>query len=221
LVKGLKSDSIWTKMIAIYPFVGGDATKHSYNLKNPAAFQITWNGTVTQNANGMTGNGSTGYGDTGISPSSQLTLNDFHMSLYSRTASTSVNGDMGCFASTSQYLAIYSKYTDNSMYGEAWATPSGELAAAVTNSQGLFVVTRRGSTDAEIYRNSTSIATKTTTQVGTRPATNIAIGRILGASEFSSRNIAGATVGSGLTGTDVANLASRIQTYQTTLSRQV
>jgi hypothetical protein len=35
LVKSLKSANIWTKMKALYPFVGGTATTHKFNLKDP------------------------------------------------------------------------------------------------------------------------------------------------------------------------------------------
>ena len=35
LVLDMKGFGIWTKMKAIYPFVGGTATTHKFNLKNP------------------------------------------------------------------------------------------------------------------------------------------------------------------------------------------
>ena len=34
LVRGLQADGLWSKMKAIYPMVGGNATAHSYNLKD-------------------------------------------------------------------------------------------------------------------------------------------------------------------------------------------
>ena len=44
LVVDLKGYGVWTKMQAIYPFVGGTSTSTSYNLKNTAQFQISWKG---------------------------------------------------------------------------------------------------------------------------------------------------------------------------------
>ena len=35
LVIRMKADGIWTKMKAIYPFVGGSAASHKWNLKDP------------------------------------------------------------------------------------------------------------------------------------------------------------------------------------------
>lgn len=56
--------------IAIYPFVGGNATAHKFNLINPlntdAAKRLVFNGTVTHNSRGIKGNGSTGYVSTKI-----------------------------------------------------------------------------------------------------------------------------------------------------------
>ena len=34
LVIDMKDDGLWSKMDAIYPFVGGTATTHKFNLKN-------------------------------------------------------------------------------------------------------------------------------------------------------------------------------------------
>ena len=76
LVNGLQADGIWTKMKAIYPFVGGTATTHKYNLKDPrdldAAFRLVFNGGWTHSSTGATPNGTNGYADTKLVPSSVL-----------------------------------------------------------------------------------------------------------------------------------------------------
>lgn len=226
LVAALKNNSLWTKMQAIYPFVGGSSSSHSYNLKNTATFQITWNGTVTHNANGVTGNGSTGYGDTGFNPSTQSSTNDASIGVYSRSTGTSVSSEIGAAASTTSYTKIFCKYTDNLAYGEMWATGSGsgEISGSVTNSQGLFTITRRSSSDCEFYRNATTIGNTTGTGGGSPPNKNVYIcasNDLSGATAFSTRNIAFAFIGKGLTDTDVSNLYTAIQNFQTTLSRQV
>jgi len=65
LVKGMKADGIWTKMKAIYPFVGGTATTHKWNLKDPrdldAAFRLVFNGGWTHSSTGATPNGTNGF----------------------------------------------------------------------------------------------------------------------------------------------------------------
>jgi hypothetical protein len=59
-----KAQGIWNDLDKIYPFVGGTATAHRYNLKN-ALMDGTFFGGVTHNANGVTFNGTTGYFNTG------------------------------------------------------------------------------------------------------------------------------------------------------------
>lgn len=68
LVLDLKSYSLWNKMNAIYPFVGGTATTHKYNLKDSrdlnAAYRLSFAGGWTHSSNGVTPNGVNGYADT-------------------------------------------------------------------------------------------------------------------------------------------------------------
>ena len=65
LVIGLKADGLWTPMQALYPFVGGTASTHKYNLKDPrdldAAYRLQFNGGMTHSANGILFNGTNGY----------------------------------------------------------------------------------------------------------------------------------------------------------------
>jgi len=70
LVINLKAAGIWTKMKAIYPFVGGTATTHKWNLKNPldsdAAFRLVFFGGMTHSSNGILFGGVNGYADTWV-----------------------------------------------------------------------------------------------------------------------------------------------------------
>lgn len=128
LVKDLKAADLWTKLIAIYPFVGGSSTSHSYNLKNTALYQITWNGTVTHNSLGITGNGSTGYGNTGVIPSTHLSQNSCGIGVYLQSSSVVHNGgEFGAWTATTR-LSVESLIND-----EAQA-PGTSLARAFVNS---------------------------------------------------------------------------------------
>jgi hypothetical protein len=68
LVTTMKADGTWAKCNAIYPMVGGTATTHKFNLKNPldtnAAFRLTFTGGWTHSANGALPNGTNAYADT-------------------------------------------------------------------------------------------------------------------------------------------------------------
>jgi len=92
LVTSARVHGWWDLCDIIYPFVGGTAGTHAQNLKS-SSFTITWNGTVTHNANGITGDGATGFGDTTYIPSSsgQMILDSTHASFYRRTTGTASN----------------------------------------------------------------------------------------------------------------------------------
>ena len=61
----LKGYSIWTKIQALYLFMGGTAAAHAINWKNPGTYDITWYNSPTHSANGVQFGG-TAYGDTGV-----------------------------------------------------------------------------------------------------------------------------------------------------------
>ncbi|WP_410219697.1 hypothetical protein [Pedobacter sp.] len=66
IVSGLKGIGVWTKIRALYGFVGGRAATHKWNWKDMRdtddAFRIVWGGTVTHSLLGVKGDGNTGYG---------------------------------------------------------------------------------------------------------------------------------------------------------------
>lgn len=227
LVLDLKSYSIWSKCIAIYPFVGGDSTKHSYNLKNTAAYQITWSGTVTHDSNGVTGNGTTGYGDLGINPSTQMTADDTHMSLYCRTAgATESKSDMGALnGSASAALSLLIRYDDAfSYYANDYVTAGSNTTAANTNAQGFWIGVRRGASDGEGYKNGSTFATKGTANGGSHPNLNIYICGVNfngTPTERSARNYSFASLGSALSDTEAANYHTAVEAFQDALSRGV
>lgn len=81
LVKGYKAAGTWDKFYAIYPFIGGTASTHKWNLKDPrdvnTAFRMSFVGSWTHNAMGAKGEGTFAldYADTFFVDSEQLTIN--------------------------------------------------------------------------------------------------------------------------------------------------
>ena len=76
LVNDLNGYGLWTKMKAIYPMVGGNATAHSYNLKDITKFQITWSGGLTHSSTGVISNAINGYGNTNFNLSTNSTASN-------------------------------------------------------------------------------------------------------------------------------------------------
>lgn len=227
LVVDLKSYGIWSKLKAVYPFVGGTAATHKFNLKNPldtnAAYRLVFNGGWTHSATGALPNGTNAYASTFFSPNF-LTPSSGHISYYSRTAAAaSASGEIGVY--TSNFLFhMHVRYTGDIFYG--FVNTAGATAYGNSDSQGLFTATRRSSSDNEAYRNGGSIGTNTD-GLGTVTIGN-SFDVVLGAlnqvgviGNYSSKQCAFSSIGDGLTGTENANFYSAVQTFQTTLSRAV
>jgi hypothetical protein len=224
LVIDLKAASLWTKMVALYPFVGGTATAHKFNLKDPrnldAAFRIVWSGGVTHDANGITGNGSSGSGDTKLAPSTALVDgNDTHISVYCRTDSAGSSGrEMGTFTSSSRTMGLGVRGLAGTASSEYYRS-SVNLAFTNSNSQGHYISTRRGDSDAEMYKNGSSVATDATS-AGTLPSSTLKI-LSFDAANYTSRNLALASIGYALSDAEAAAFYTCVQDFQTALSRNV
>lgn len=221
LVLDLKSYNIWTKMSAIYPFVGGSAISHSYNLKNTAQYQITWNGTVTHTINGVQGNGVNGYGNTNYSPSLGL-QDDAHLSIYSRTDIDEVSFDFSA-ENTAQTEAsnLILRFAGSGFFSKINTGTYTNVANA--NSLGFYTGSRTGSTTYKAYKNGSVVATSSVSSttpttyslyIGARNAQNTT-------DLYTTRQYAFASIGSGLSDAEVANFYTAVQTYQTALGRNV
>lgn len=223
LVTDLKAYSIWTKFKAIYPIVGGNASTHKWNLKDPrdldAAFRLTFATGVTHSSTGMQGNGSSGYAETYLNDNTSLSLNSSHISIYSRTNKDALMCDIGNYdPSTVNAIAIYPKYLNN-FYGQLHDGNSGITNS--TSSLGLFVSNRVNSTEVRNFQNGV-LKQKTVSSITKNNLTITIMARSRGFIDFySDRQIAFASIGDGLTDTDGANFYTAVQAYQTTLGRQV
>jgi hypothetical protein len=83
------------------------------------------------------------------------------------------------------------------------------------NTQGLFTVSSTNNSSLSLYRNSNQIGNNTFTVTNNLPTTELRIGA------YSNKQYAFTTIGTGLTSTDTSNLYTLVQTFQTTLGRQV
>jgi hypothetical protein len=99
------------------------------------------------------------------------------------------------------------------------------MASANTDGRGLFQGNITSSTLQKIFKNGVLQATNTTTQTQSQPTIQplyISARNDAGfASNYSSRNLAFASIGDGLTDTQSSNLYTAVQAFQTTLNRQV
>jgi hypothetical protein len=229
LVVNLKGYGIWTKMNALYPFVGGTASQHKFNLKNPldtdAAFRLVFNGGWVHSSTGAKPNGSNAYANSFFNPSLHNVANSSHISYYSRTLFSDIYvvGEIGCIGTSGTARnAINASYN-----GTTYCLPNNnnELSVNfVSNGVGFYVASRTSATAVLGQRNSTQYTGSATT---TRINQVIGIGANSSADSgtgwafYSPRESAFASIGDGLTDTEAANYYTAVQTFQTTLGRQV
>ena len=223
LVIDLKNASIWTKMKAVYPIIGGTATSHKYNLINPAdtnaAYRLVFSGGLTHSSSGVLGGGVNGLADTFLDPTTALTQTNCHISanIYTNT-----------FTGSSKVHIL----SDNS------STPMGLLAVSSTSERSSMGSTILNTTvTASTHRGFWATSRNSTGTNGVSYL--IALGTILNytsSSSFASANIklfgatSGAagysnfgysffTIGDALTNTELTALKTAQTTYQTTLAR--
>ena len=235
LVVQMKADNIWTKMKAIYPMVGGTASTHKFNLKDPrdldAAFRLVFNGGWTHSSTGATPNGTNGYANTYLAPSSVLGANSASIGYYSRTNSAISNEiAMGVLNFISGGSGLNLVIRRNTNLNSFRATESGGANALVDStsidSRGLTSGSITSSTSRKLYKNGTLLATNSSNYTWDRASNNIIIGAALDTGTslvqyYTNKECAFNFISDGLTDTEAANLYTAVQAFQTTLNRQV
>jgi hypothetical protein len=236
LVLDLKSANIWTKMKAIYPIVGGSASTHKWNLKDPrdldAAFRLTFTTGWTHSSTGMIPNGTSAYSDTKLIPSSVLTSMNNHFSHYSRTNTSTINYEFGCqdnspSATGKSFFGNYYSALNTGRI-QIQVLDSNPLTYSETSSLGLLIGSRTANNNSKAYRNGILKATQIITTTGGLPSINYYLGALIYKApdgtiliSYGNRQCAFASIGDGLTDTDASNLYTAVQNYQTNLGRNV
>jgi hypothetical protein len=223
LVIDLKAANIWAKIKAAYPFVGSSATSCKWNLKSPidsnGSYRLVFSGGGTFSANGYQPNGTNSFADTFLQP---LVQNNTHLSYYSRTNAVGTGADMGNFLSAPTGAAAYIDIRGASnLFSFRLNTLGAESSFANTSSLGFAVINRVSSTQQSAFFNNVK-NTFTITSTGV-PTGNITIGAMQFAANtlYGNHQCAFASIGDGLTDAEALALYNAVQTFQTTLGRQV
>jgi hypothetical protein len=226
LVLDLKGFNIWTKMKAIYPMVGGTATTHKFNLKNPldtnTAFRLIFGGGWTHSSTGAKPNGLNGYAETYLVQSSEFANdNNIHLSYYSRTNISSNSVEIGCYDNTRACQILIRNSGVAPISTRTFQNNLTDVKYTETTSLGLFIGNRIG-TNVKIFKNSVEQISVTNSANG-RTTISFWIGaqNYFGLNIPSPKECAFSTIGEGLTDIEVANFYVTVQNFNTTLSRQV
>ena len=220
LVTDLKTANIWTKMKAIYPFVGGSATSHKFNLKDPrdldGAYRIIFNGGMTHSALGMVSNYTTSYADTRLIPSTALSnMFSQHVSVYSQTSTASPTNNtnsIGEWQDGTRAMLMKVRSLSNIF---SWEVGAGFASVSNTDGKGFYLGSVVANNSVKLYKNNTNVATNTATFTGSLPTQMQPIGK------NENKTFSFSSIGDGLTDGEAAAFYTAVQNFNTTLNRQV
>ena len=225
LVRELKDSSLWSSFVAIYPMIGGTASTHKWNLKDPrnldAAFRLTFTGTWSHTSSGADPDGGTGtYANTYMNAASTLTSGNTHLSFYStdnNTSITSFSCEIISFASGSQLsdLGIYRSGDANKTVSQNYKDATTVAQFTDVGSSGYYVASRTSATSNVIAKNGVAQNTNTTNETATLPSSNYFLcgHNTIGSVVRSNRNCAFATIGAGLTNDQIRALNTIVEKY--------
>jgi hypothetical protein len=235
LFTSLVSNGLWDKLYAFYPVLGGVAASHTINANSSVGlYDLTFNGGWTHSSSGMQPNGTNGYAETNLNAQTIFPIGSTaHLSIYVNLQGVGNRiYDMGVAGSDSSLTAMFDIAAkrapgsgDQTLFDCGTFNPSGfgrVSTTSQTSASGMTVGSLRGPTDRTLYRNGSNIATQT----GNRPLSVANRTMVIGAQKsdigvayYSDNRYAFVTIGSGLTNTEIVNLSSIINTYETSLGR--
>lgn len=226
LVVGLKAANLYTKFYALYPMLGGSATSHKFNAINPvdsnAAFRLSFSGGWTHSSNGALPNGTNAYADTFLTPNTTLSLNNTHISFYSRTNISEVKVEFGTQNAASTKRLLFQARIADITYA-AVNGGVGAVSFADTDSRGFYIASRIISTTEKLYKNGSLSGTGVLASDGLS-TNSLYLGCFNNngtAGFFSSKQVAFASAGQGFTDSEAATFNTLVTNFQTTLGRNI
>ena len=227
LVLDLKYYNLWNTMQAIYPFIGGTAALHKWNLKNPqdtdAAYRLGFSGGGwTHSSTGALPNGTSSYANTFYNPFSAATISGFSFGIYSRTNDLTGTQVYGC---TSDGGTTNSQHNITAnMYNAGVIGGTGNFSFTPTRSDRMLINRRGSTTDMQGYRDGVSLGTNTGVPTVNQPNTNFffaARSNSLTPIFYCKQQLAFAFLGLAMTNQQALDLTLIVNKYQSSLGRNV
>jgi hypothetical protein len=234
LVTNLVNNNLWSKMKIIYPFVGGTAASCAVNLVSSnylATFSSGW--TFTATGAKPTG-ANTFWIANGFSPFVQLNSFDTSFSYYSRTNNTRRGFELGIVENVITVanlvsLSVYDNFTPPaSAFNDLNNFTTGRISTNTVGTQtlGLYMGTRTSQTSQKLFRNGNLFGLENTqTMTANLPNATLYFGTLYFNDSVNyistDRQCAFAHAGSSMTSGEALTFYNNVQTFQTSLSRQV
>lgn len=218
LFTSLKSNGLYSKMLAFYPYVGGTAGSHAINANLNKTYDITWYGGMSHGISGSTGNASNGYGDTNVPMSAYTNLLYTSFGFYVNQAGTI--GRSGGIA-VSGYGFIFSE-GGNVVWRHGQVT-SGNPGLGITgDTRGMWSSVKEGSDVYNLYKNGNFYNTRSSLlNISSDPGLTFYYFRANNPTNpnYSNTNLSFGYLSNNLLNSEISTLHSIINTFQTSLGR--
>jgi hypothetical protein len=219
----LKANNIYSKLIAIYLYVGGTASAHKFNAINPldtdAAFRLVFSGGNTHSATGWKPNGTNGFANTYLRLAIDLLQNDVHFSAYIRDSSRGIlggNDSSSRFSMSPDLDGTIGYHNANNAGGDSGISARSTLIK-------LWSISRLTSVQYKVYNNASIFSTiNKPSALPNLDYIYIGARNIGGSASFFSNSEQATTIfSSGLTDAEIEVLNTGIHNFNKALHRDV
>jgi hypothetical protein len=194
----------------------------SQNLKS-SSFTGTFTATGwTFASTGATPNGTSAFMNTGLNMLNDLSQNNSHLAIYSRTNNTILGVMAGCGNGLNNSIVIYPRFTNNTAYLNHFTSGGNNTVTNQNDSFGFRMINRIISTEFSFFNRNTKSILSLSSIIGSNLNIFLGANNSNGtAATFDNRENAFSSIGDGLTDTQASDFYTAVQAFQTTLSRQV
>ena len=228
LFKGLKDNSLYTKIQAFYPFLGTTAAQHKWNAKNPldtnAAFRLQFFGGGTHSNLGYQCNGTNAYANTFLAPSTVQNVNSNGLTVTVGT-NNNVTGtysvEIGAQLNTTTSSLLTPKVGNSGAINCDLNSQSNRINAANTTAIGMYTGTKQSTASHKVFKNKLQVASAS--GGGALPSLSIFVGALNfggSAQGYSSQRIQFTAIHEGLTDAEVVALHTIIDNFETAIGRK-
>jgi hypothetical protein len=226
LFTDLKTAGLYNKLKVMYPIVGGNAASHALNALSPTTsntFYLTFSAGWTHNVSGMTHSAGAYYADTHFIPSVEYSTIESSMGYYNNTPPVVGDGYiMGAYNSGTQWWSANYQASNNffmiHFQGNSYFNSLSKLTGFAQTSSNLTNKYAK-------FTNSVDNVSTSGSAGGTRPTVPMYLGNLnLNGNPHKSdagAQLCFAYMGDYLTASEQTTMSTIVQTFQTSLNRQV
>lgn len=218
LVNSLIVGGVWRKLDALYILAAADSQAAKLNWLSTSFNATEVNAPTFTADRGFAGNGSTSYLNTNLTPSTaggKATLNSASLGVWINNDPGPANSnEIGANDATGKSVIWAYRLADT--FALASMNANATNGAVVATALGFTGVSRTASNVLATRRNKTSLATSSDASVNL-PTLSLTILALSGSFNFSSRRVAVAWYGAGLTTTESDAFYDALNTYLTAI----